>query len=114
MAKNIVEKPLFIWSEKYENDLKQTMDGLDTPIFFYDLDQHLLPDENDDNGGIYQDDWGFGFPSFLISPVKMTNDEITRLWAAKFRSRYVGRFGGRLDGDDETAGAQGTAASAQA
>lgn len=52
----------------HDHELKEFLDDRDEPIYFYIVRHHLVEDYNPSS-----------LPAFLVSPTKLTNEQITKL-----------------------------------
>lgn len=71
-------KPQFFAAEKYDRGLKQFLDDRDEPIYFYIVRDHLVGEQYEE----YDPCYGSDLPEFLVSPTKLSDEQITELFCA--------------------------------
>ena len=69
-------KPQFFAAERYDRELKRFLDDREEPIYLYIVRDHLVGEQYDE----YDPCYGSALPEFLVSPTKLTNEQITELF----------------------------------
>lgn len=69
-------QPQTFAAKRYDNQLKRFLDGRDEPIYFYIVGDHLVGEQCDESDPCT----GSGLPAFLVSPTKLTDEQITELF----------------------------------
>lgn len=73
-------KSQFFAAELHDRDLKEFLDGRDEGVYFYIVRDHLVGEQYDE----YDPCYGSGLPEFLVSPTKLTDEQITELFEASY------------------------------
>jgi hypothetical protein len=76
VGKGAIMKPQFFAAERYDRELKQFLDDRDEPVYVYIVRDHLVGERYDE----YDPYAGSGLPEFLVSPTKLTDEQITELF----------------------------------